>query len=669
MDIHFKEEAKSRPSGKFEVQGGTLLRYLANADLLKVARERAYTVFLHGNNAAEAVLTPMDFMRMQVSLQELAEQFEERAVSNAVDDVFPPEFMLGEDVVQSNDALLAGNWSLKLSEKSKVRFSLSSARLQRERNFDLERRLLFDSKSWYGREQESQLSYLGSALFRWDYKPAEKWMLSFQLDARGRDYTLESLNAFQDTAYSGDVFWEQKIQRTSCFAKMVSKYQKREQLSYKFELSFKYESKRRYDVFAPEDSLFFLPLLPYQSGVSVYEQNRPLRRRRFGVSFKRNKKSDHWKWSVGLSANFLDEGLRAEVFLPQIEAITGRQTFWAGPDWVVRTQWPHWDVQIKGAGVYRFLDEDYQSGSGSFAFFSPALRFYASYLVRPNDKNNRINFSWRYSRNVLPYEKSNGYLFMEDTRSLMYAGIPVRESLQSVHQLGLFFMHMKLPNRIMFLSLNYAFSFPDLVERYEFYEQYWQLSYSPYRQPRKFFSMRFDYRDKLPGEISWHGVVSLSSNYFWTFSSSGIYERMRTFGAGFEMDLYRYFFDRRLKWYLSYGLDDVLAFSTILWRQRYMRHRVKSKVDVVLGDRWHFTFAMSYFFRNSGNALEENLSDIDFDADYELKPGWHFVLHGRRLNRLKSRDFFYVEQSETYFEYRAYKTYPGYVGLGIRKDF
>ena len=181
-------------------------------------------------------------------------------------------------------------------------------------------------------------------------------------------------------------------------------------------------------------------------------------------------------------------------------------------------------------------------------------------------------------------------------------------------------------------------------------------------------SMNLNYRDKLPAGISQSTVLYLSSSYFGILSSKGVYSRGNALYAGFKVSLNRYFFDKKLKWNVSYGLNATLSSSASLYSRSNIQHRLASDLSFSIGEKWRFELAAVYFVRDA-SGLQSDLVGIDLDVEYALKKGWYFIFHGRGINRLRSRTFFYVEQTEHYMDYRSYQTYPGYVGVGVRKDF
>ena len=669
MDIHFKQEEKTRASGKAELQAGSLLRYFANMDVLKVSKARAYTLFFHNNNAAEEAISVTDFMRMQVSLQEMAAQLGAQGGSqgNIAESLFPPEFQLGEDVVNSNDAFLSGNWSLQFSDKAKLRFSLLGVRLQRERAFVLDRQIFITEQHWSGEEVSSQLSYISSAQLRWDYKPGEKWTWSLRGDLQGRVFDRETLRAFSDTSYAGDISHGQHVLKGAFAFGLISRYQRKEGISYKFKLDFDRKLRRRRDLFQPEDSLFFSPLMLIPPGF-FYEQYLPFVQRHGAFSVKRNAHVGHWRWSVGALSDLLDERLMADVFIPQGDVTSRRLTFGVRPEFVLRYEYAHWDLQMKLKGGYKFIRDEKGGEESGFSFFAPSMEMLCSYLIKPGDRNNRLNFSWRYSRDVASYEESNGYLLMGDTRSLLRANLSLGQTPRDVHRFGLFYMHMKLPYRFLIFSLGYTHKAPDFVEQYEFYDQYWMLSYSPYSLAEQVVSLNLNYRDKLPVGISQNTTLYLSSNYFGLFSAAGVYGRGNALQAGLKVNLNRYFLGKKVKWSVFYSLNSILSSSFSLYSKGNVQHQTGFDLTFSIGTKWRLDLTATHSFRNV-SSFRGALTDVNLDMEYALKKGWHFIFHGRGINRLNSRTFFYVEQTENYLDYKSYQTYPGYVGLGVRKDF
>ncbi len=661
MDMHLKEEAKGELSGNIQALATADSRYKLHSDLLNVNDGKAYTIFGRSNNLAEPVLSAAEYMGLQSSLSRAFGQLNNSQNRGGEVDILPPEFVLGDDIRFAKDALLAGNGSFFLGSASKLRFSLLGARLLRDRSFYIQRHVLADGSFQQGSSENWQLSKLGDASIAWEWQAAAKWLLSMDLHVHLKDYISEDAQVFEDPLYRADSRYLQEEPLENVDFSFKLKYRAKEDVSYKLSVFAERQRKTTRDRIWSSDTLF-LPASMSGWNSFFYEQLAPLVHDRTELTLARNDKTKLFHWGVQLRAYTQHEALPLSSFLPQ-DAEAWRQTRAIGPRLSFSATWPQWKFEGQGRLEYMFLNMP----NRTFAFAAPSTRLALSYYLQPHVQHDgRFSLSWAYDRQPAAYALSNGYLLIQDSRSLLWSQIRVEESLSNTHRIS--FSFSKVMGKFPFLSaLSWLRSKPGSVSSPLLSGNYWVSTYELVPQSVQTLSAQFYLLKLRLKSFSSSAKLSFSYGDFLLRTNPDLLEKKQYASVRFGLSLERSFWDDKLKATLRYQGNfrkniGLLTGSDVLIQHVFLGLRLK------LNDYWAVDCSASRAFQKAAS-LRAALGKVDVNVEYALQGDWFFFLQGQSLNRLRSREFVQLEQNINYLEYKTYLTLPGYVGLGLRKEF
>ncbi len=669
MDIHLKESAKGKPQITLTTLYAPRSRYLFDFDLLSVSDKLAYTVFVRNNNLTEVVLSGSDYIRLQTGYENISRMLNESTASGggmvSMENLTPPEFRLSDDLSSGNDALIAGNFSLRFSEKAKLRFSLLGGRFQRSRKFSLERVVFSDNSRMNSQAQENELGRLGSVHIKLDQILSEKWRSSFSASYLARRYEAQDKTQFVDVASDSLLSTSfQNEQRDDFHADLQFKYQKNKSASHRFQWSFSSTHAVRTDSLSATDTIF-VPAITDTSGFINYVQLFNSSQRTFNVKWIFNKEMKFGKYAFSLTAGQKHNDLSLQNFLPQAHASPQRDALYAGPGLVLDMKLPHWQFRLNGTMQYAQLSQI----DVSFAFWRHTLNASANYLFKEGNDRNKLSLSYRYRLAPLSFESTNNLLLMSDQRKLIQGNIAVDKALTYSHIWSLGWFAKAISPQLPFLSLGCSYSYkrPALLQQISLKGSYWLYTYRLADEPAQSFSANAILFANAP---SWllglKAQLLFAHSDFWVITDSLSYipASQQTIRGQLQID--KSFFDGKFKAGMMYrflwGVSAVSGVSPYALEQ----HDLGASLQWTPASAWHIRADIS---RGTSlyQELQKDIWNVNMKASYKLSKHWELLLQARDLAYLNGQLFQTATQTQYYTEIKTYHTTPGYVGLGIKR--
>gem|GEM_PF-5782604 len=481
------------------------------------------------------------------------------------------------------------------------------------------------------------------------------------LHAHLKDYTSEDAQIFEDPLYRADSrYLKEELLGNVDFSLKV-KYQAKQDISYKLSVFAERQRRTTRDRIWSSDTLF-LPASMSGWNSFFYEQLAPLVHDRAELILARNDKTKLWHWGVQLRAYTQHEALPLSSFLPQ-DAEAWRQTRAIGPRLSFSATWPQWKFEGTGRLEYTLLNMP----DRAFAFAAPSTRLTLSYYLQPHVRHDgRLSLSWAYDRQPAAYALSNGYLLIRDSRSLLWNQLRVEESLSGTHRIS--FSFSKIMGKFPFLSvLSWSRSKPGSVSSPLLNGNYWVSTYELVPQPVQTLSAQFYLLKLQLKSFSSSAKLSLFYGDFLLRMNPDLLEKKQYASARFGLSLERSFWDDKMKATFRYQANYRKNIGLLTGSDVLIQH-VTFGLLLKPNDKWTVDCSASRAFQKAAS-LGAALGSVDVDLEYALEARWFFFLRGQSVNRLQSREFVSFKQDINYWEYKSYVTLPGYVGLGLRKEF
>ncbi len=667
MDVHFKESAKGKLSGSLTTLYAPLSRYLAHLDLLSVSDKIAYTVFMRNNSVSEPVLSLGDYMKLQTSSGNILAKLNQMNKAGAITEagLLPSGFTLSNDLRFSNDALWAANLSLRPSRKVKFKFSFLGARLQRQRIFALERIMFADDSRLEGNQEEETITNLAGVQTSLEWAWSKKYLSSLEFKTLSSGVASIAESKFLDIANgltNASMLNEKQREFSGNFQ---VKYLQDAYTSHRFQWEFFSQRQENTDTFLFSDTVF-IPVQFDASGFILYDQQLISNKSGFLGKWVYSKKSNFGKYVISLQGGRNKEHLLVQNFLPQQSPAPERLTNYAGPNFFLNIERPHWWIRLKMQALYTNLTQ----GVVNFSFWSRDIHASVNYLPEENSKRNKLYVKYLHTLSPPSFESTNAYLLMADERKLIQGNINPERALPAYHSLSIGWHLQKPLSNISFLNIYYTYSHeqPQLIESWTSTATYWSVSYQLTDYPIKTSSIYATLRGvSIPFHLYMDMDLRFSHTDFLTFTGNNFFSRSRQQGINGSLSLQRSFFKNKLKLGVGYQFRYMNS-NTLLSSYGFTEHTFRASYQLSPAKRWLLKGKLysSIFIYEE---LRRAIWDIDINFEYNFNDHWQFLLRGRRLANLKGQFFQTSRQTLYYTEIKTYRTIPGYLSIGVRKKW
>ncbi len=671
MDIHFKESAKGKPQASLTTLYAPLKRYLLSFDLLSVSDKLAYTVFARNNNVLEEVLSGGDYMRLQTGSENFLDILSSLASGGRVitgSDLIPPEFQLSDDIRLGNDALLAGNFSLLLSERSKLRLSLMAARFQRSKEFGLERVMFSDSTELSGLMREKALSYLGNAQMEFEQILSDKWQYALSVNYLMRDYAKEGEAKFMDVPLSGLESASFQIEHGRSFSTTLQwKYRQDKRTSQRLKLSLFSDCYRRADSLSVSDSIF-MPARADASGHIAYVQSLVSRPLNLEAKWIFNRKVQFGKYALSLATGQEREVLSVQNFLLQNNPAPRRDVLYAGPGFVLdMLLFSHWWIRLSAKTHYAHLVQQ----DADFYFWRNQANVSVSYLLKKGHKGNSLSLSYHYALLPASFESTNAYLLLSDERNLLHGNVAVEESLLAKHNWSLGWIVKAASSRLSYLNLGCSYSYQDaaLLRQVNWQGKYWLNTYRFFNEPITSFTAYSVLFASMPAFLmGFKSNLFFSQSNFWVFIDDVNYlsARQQTIQGNIQID--KSFWEGKIKMGLGCEFMRTVSFLTAVEDYGFVQYGFSAFFHLAPVSRWHFSGRVSRaasFYETE----QKTFWDLNLEWTWDLNAHWQILLDAQHLANLNGQLFQFPVQTQYYTEFKTYRTSPGFIAIGVKRKW
>lgn len=667
MNVKLKKEAKGKTNGDVQGSVGYKNKYEINGNALHYRPKLTYTLFARNNNLTEAVLNTTDYMNLQTSLLDMLNQHKGGNMGQAID-ILPTELSLTDDIYKSNDALLAGNWSFKLNDKTKLRSSALLLHTNHQKQFKLQRVFYSDQSIFQGDLNNQQTSYIGDFKTALEHQLDSTKMLGINIEYHHKNKVeneTQTIFSFSDRMENETNPIQQIAQdnrHTNLFVKAKLNHQKTEQISLKYGLSYLQKSAQNKYWIESSQRTFAAPKLT-QDSLFIYEQRLKSPHKTGNAFVAFHQSHSRFPRIVKLSASWRQEVLKGLVLLPHEYADQQRLT--KSMDLLLQQNYTYKKLNFSTSATINY--HHLKQGASNFQYPSFNPKIGISYLFNPQESWNKLSLNYGLQTIHTSFNQTNRIPIIQNPQTLVFNTLSFKQLMRKQYA-NLYLNWTKLQHQLQpffMLGINYAYSKQATSNRLVFATNHWTqgLLLTPYQ---KSLTTYFNASLKLSPHIKWQ----LSTSHI---AFKGFYYNVQSYNMlpfnnqtiNTQTSLTISLFKKKLSMNPSYQfLHQKNTLSSSLHIHTF---KLDTKI-ALLKKRLLINTQFQYQQVQFESSAPTNWL-LSAQATYRLSPKWQILLKSGRMNRFNPINITSFEANNDYSQTNRYTATEAYAITGLKYKF
>lgn len=658
LDVRIEKSEQEKWSGQINASAGHDRKWVGDLSTFKIDEKFGATFFAKANNTAEQVLSMSDYLGLKgMRLMQNMNPYGE------MEDLLPKSFKIAPQTTKSLDALIAGSLDYDLTKKHSIKGDFILAQLERDEKEIFKREYILSDDLWSGNKSTEIGHFILSGQVLSEKKYSKKFFLALGLSGNMEiDKVRHQTNGFFNALAYG-LHNERDKNQWEFIPEWQVKIFPTSKIKLNWRGSYTNDSKDISTTLSDIGSFLDLDLI-HDNGKYTFEQSQRHRASK-GVSFMRFtydlKKA--WYWGLDVSNEI---GRYRRTYSTSEEAMSFRGD-------VAMSQ------QLNSYKFRVVLDTSTWLIKAGLSLVDNTIglndkKSKQSIKIRPNltlkylfSQLNFVMFTINTAEEVVESYRGGQVLEAMDSRqSKSYEIDWENTSFRESYALS-YFNFGEGRGRMIYGLINYTIVANPIGTNIISFPNYTQLNFI--RLPKqKSFNSLFKFRDKV---ANWPLFVKAEYRLIDTYGFSAFQSEVSSFKqtrhhikVGFSSK-----WKKAINYRVNYALNITRQQGGVGGRlNQFTRHM--PDVELSYADK-SFKWKTKLGYNQSiGHSLVIQNWSLDTDISYKAKKShWRYFIKGRNLLNLRPIEQIDIRFSSSYISEINYQSFPGYLLVGISREF
>ncbi len=665
MNVKLKKEAKGKTNGDIQATVGYKNKYEVNGNILHYQPKSTYTIFARNNNLTEPILTTTDYLNLQTSILDMLNQHQGGDIGRSVD-ILPTELSLNDDIYKSNDGLLAGNWSLHLGKKTKLRSSILLLRTDHQTQKEINRFYYNDGSIFLGNMDYKQLALMGDFKVALEHKVDSSKILAVKVDYHLKDKQLKELQRISPNGESAQKELLQQInnnrQHQNLFIKAKLNHQKSNQVNLKYGISYLQNTPINDYLIQGSDSIYSLPQL---SNDSLYQYNQSLSNtnKLLNANIEVHHNHSQFPRVLKLNSSWQKEQTKGTFLFPQENGNQQRISKLIDLELQQVYKRKHISLSLSANVNYKHLLQ----GQQTFAYPSINPKLGIAYYFSTRNQGNKISLNYGFKNTNTSFNQSNQLAIIQHPQTIQINALPLDQIMRTQFaNLYLYYSSFQSSTQpSLMLGVNYSHTKQAITDVLTNNENYWtqQALFIPNRQNiNTYLTTSLKISPHLRWRISTK-YLSLKSFYYnlITNSINPFNNQSITTQNNIDISLFKKKLNLDLNYHFLYQKNNIT--------RSLQQHKIGLDTKIgLLKRKLIIQTAFQYHLNKLANNTN-NYWEMEAQASFRLSKKWHITAKTARMNRFQPRTITNFEVNDNYFQTQTFNATEAYAITGLKYKF